>query len=169
MKCLTHVSKACIIVDDPSIRMLQTSIRRTLSRFHCILSRPVTSHGPQVARYQATMAPANGAIGTVDPKTDKTLKLENVRRQHYPNLCHANGCSTDRKKRFLNRDRGEVPETMARIRCIQCLCSFNSRDTCRVYSCVGDTEAVSQVLWHIRVPLHEWHFTRRPQFHRQQS
>jgi len=40
-------------------------------------------HGLQALRQHSAMAATNGAIGAVDSKTDKTLKLENVSRTHY--------------------------------------------------------------------------------------
>jgi len=44
-----------------------------------------TLHGLQALRRHSRMAATNGAIGAVDSKTDKTLKLENVSGTYYLN------------------------------------------------------------------------------------
>ena len=58
--------------------MLRCSVLQNSHIVLCAYQKPQILYGLQRLRAKSTMATANGAIGAVNPKTDKTLRLENV-------------------------------------------------------------------------------------------
>ena len=75
--------------------------------------RPATTLGTPPAMAATT----NGAIGAMDPKNAavKTLKMENVGWLSNPEEGEADGNCPDRKTRYPDRNREEIPKEMARL------------------------------------------------------
>ena len=108
------------------------------------------------------MATTNGAIGAVNPKTDKTLKLENVSMEAARGLHYTENTLADGEEGHINRDRETLSKEMARIWCFQRLGPFDDTDTSRIDAGSRDTETISQILWDICIPVHERHPTCWP-------